>query len=182
MSQTYAEMLRRPEWQKKRLRAMEAAQFACQECFADDKTLNVHHRYYLKNAKPWEYPDDALVCLCEGCHGRRHELTDEAKRLLGFLSSSSLEHALGYIKGLVLRAVGHLPAGESLPANAAGQVCLPIDHTEPSQGFGLGDCWNLRHIEYALKFMAMTLDRGGVTAADMHKLWTEQHEARQASV
>ena len=34
--------------------------------------LNVHHSYYIRGKKPWEYPDDALVTLCEDCHKKRH--------------------------------------------------------------------------------------------------------------
>lgn len=35
--------------------------------------LNVHHKYYLFSAKAWEYPDEALVTLCEHCHLQVHE-------------------------------------------------------------------------------------------------------------
>ncbi len=37
------------------------------------KGLNIHHTYYIKGHKPWEYEDDALVTLCENCHKKRHE-------------------------------------------------------------------------------------------------------------
>ena len=37
------------------------------------KGLNVHHTYYIKGHKPWEYEDEALVALCEDCHKKRHE-------------------------------------------------------------------------------------------------------------
>lgn len=36
------------------------------------KGLNVHHRYYIKGNKPWEYSDDALITLCESCHKLTH--------------------------------------------------------------------------------------------------------------
>ncbi len=35
--------------------------------------LNVHHKYYLFSAKAWEYPDSALVTLCEHCHLLEHQ-------------------------------------------------------------------------------------------------------------
>lgn len=35
--------------------------------------LNIHHNYYVRGKKPWEYPNDALVTLCEDCHKKRHE-------------------------------------------------------------------------------------------------------------
>ena len=37
------------------------------------KVLNVHHNYYIVGKNPWEYPNDALVTLCESCHQKRHE-------------------------------------------------------------------------------------------------------------
>ena len=37
------------------------------------KGLNVHHEYYINGHKPWEYEDQALVTLCEECHGKRHK-------------------------------------------------------------------------------------------------------------
>ena len=37
------------------------------------KGLNIHHNYYIHGRKPWEYPNDALVTLCEICHKKRHE-------------------------------------------------------------------------------------------------------------
>lgn len=36
------------------------------------KGLNIHHNYYIRGKKPWEYPNDALVTLCEDCHKKRH--------------------------------------------------------------------------------------------------------------
>ncbi len=37
------------------------------------KGLNVHHNYYIQGKKPWDYPNSALVTLCEDCHKKRHE-------------------------------------------------------------------------------------------------------------
>jgi 5-methylcytosine-specific restriction endonuclease McrA len=42
-------LYRHPEWQKKRLEVMQDAHFLCQECGEGQKTLNVHHTYYLKD-------------------------------------------------------------------------------------------------------------------------------------
>jgi hypothetical protein len=65
---TYSEKLRDPRWQKKRLEIMERDQFACCHCGDKEKTLNVHHRYYLKGKSPWDYDNDALLTVCEECH------------------------------------------------------------------------------------------------------------------
>lgn len=40
------------------------------------KGLNIHHKYYVKNKKPWDYEDDALVTLCEDCHKHIHLTSD----------------------------------------------------------------------------------------------------------
>ena len=35
--------------------------------------LHVHHKYYIKNRKPWEYDNDALKTVCHNCHQKIHE-------------------------------------------------------------------------------------------------------------
>jgi Mg2+ and Co2+ transporter CorA len=65
---TYAEKLKDPRWQKKRLEIMSRDKFTCRSCGDSSKTLNVHHCYYTKGAMPWDYPDSALVTYCERCH------------------------------------------------------------------------------------------------------------------
>jgi 5-methylcytosine-specific restriction endonuclease McrA len=39
------------------------------------KSLNIHHKYYVQGSMPWEYPNDALITLCEDCHKKRHQET-----------------------------------------------------------------------------------------------------------
>jgi hypothetical protein len=48
--------------------------------------LGCHHRYYLPGKEPWDYPDNALVTLCEDCHIRETESRDayEKELLLAF--------------------------------------------------------------------------------------------------
>lgn len=65
---TYAEKLRDPRWQKKRLEIMKRDEFSCNGCGDAESTLNVHHHYYEKGKMPWEYPDSAFSTLCENCH------------------------------------------------------------------------------------------------------------------
>ena len=64
----YKEKFKDPRWQKKRLKILERDDWACQVCFDTESTLNVHHKYYKWKADPWDYPDDALISLCEECH------------------------------------------------------------------------------------------------------------------
>jgi hypothetical protein len=72
-SQTYWELLKRPEWQKKRLEKLNEAEFCCSCCFGDSKQLHVHHKRYVKGRKPWEYEDFELAVLCDECHTNAHE-------------------------------------------------------------------------------------------------------------
>ena len=38
--------------------------------------LEVHHRYYVMAKNPWEYPDEALITLCNWCHQKIHDTTN----------------------------------------------------------------------------------------------------------
>lgn len=67
----YRNKLLHPKWQKKRLEIFQRDNFTCQLCDSKDITLTIHHRYY-KNCEPWEYPDDALLTVCEICHNTEH--------------------------------------------------------------------------------------------------------------
>lgn len=69
---TYSEKLKDPRWQKRRLKVMEYAHWRCQICGVKDRTLHCHHSYYTKGKEPWEYPDGAIICICEKCHRLIH--------------------------------------------------------------------------------------------------------------
>lgn len=74
---TYAEKLRDPRWQKKRLEIMQRDGWKCCCCGSADKNLQVHHLVYRK-IDPWAYADVLYQTLCEECHELRQELTDKA--------------------------------------------------------------------------------------------------------
>lgn len=87
----YTEAYRHPEWQKMRLKIMQRDGFQCIYCFESEKTLNVHHSYYVRDRAPWKYPEFSLSTLCEKCHeaihasaasGRRMEWEDEMDLVL----------------------------------------------------------------------------------------------------
>lgn len=67
---SYSSKLRDRRWQKRRLQIMERDHFTCQLCGSVDSShqLHVHHLYYTRGVEPWEYPEDALISLCEHCH------------------------------------------------------------------------------------------------------------------
>jgi hypothetical protein len=65
---SYADLLRDPRWQKRRLEIFERDQWTCQVCGATDRELQVHHLRYRKGRLPWDHPDEDLQTLCRPCH------------------------------------------------------------------------------------------------------------------
>lgn len=71
---TYAEKLKHPKWQKRRLEILKRDGFECTNC-GDEKTeLHVHHSWYESGKAPWDYSDEALTTLCKHCHQYREAL------------------------------------------------------------------------------------------------------------
>jgi hypothetical protein len=79
---TYAEQLKHPNWQRKRLQMLEAAKWICTCCEATDKTLHVHHKKYVKGRMAWEYDASELEVLCEDCHEAEHFAEADLEYLL----------------------------------------------------------------------------------------------------
>jgi len=65
---TYAEKLKDPRWQKKRLSILNRDEFKCTLCGDDQSCLHVHHTYYKNGVDIWDYPDESLLTHCEYCH------------------------------------------------------------------------------------------------------------------
>jgi len=80
---TYAEKLKDPRWQRKRLEIMERDRFQCRHCRSTEKTLNVHHKIYRKGKMPWDYEDDVFVTLCEDCHKLAEEQKERVLLMMG---------------------------------------------------------------------------------------------------
>lgn len=70
--QEYAAERLDPRWQKKRLEIMQRDGFKCVHCWGAENTLHVHHAYYVKGRKCWDYPDFALQTTCDDCHKETH--------------------------------------------------------------------------------------------------------------
>lgn len=68
---SYAELLKDPRWQRRSKEIKEWDNNVCQLC-GSNENLQVHHLYYDKDKKPWEYGDRALVTLCDKCHEQIH--------------------------------------------------------------------------------------------------------------
>jgi len=95
MSQlTYAEKLKSPLWQKKRLEIMERAGFACEGCGSRTETLHVHHGYYERSLEPWEYDGLTLWCLCESCHVLAQEALRDVQFEIAHLNPTRLSPAM----------------------------------------------------------------------------------------
>jgi hypothetical protein len=95
------EQYKHPQWQKMRLEIMHRDEFACVECGDKDSTLNVHHTYYERGFKPWEYPRESLRTLCETCHKNATEQMKEIRRYLGELMYEEIDVVLGYVQGML---------------------------------------------------------------------------------
>ena len=63
---TYAEKLKDPRWQKKRLEILNRDKWECQLCGDKETTLQVHHKSY--SGEPWNSDNKNLTTLCEHCH------------------------------------------------------------------------------------------------------------------
>ena len=101
-SQTYWELLKRPEWQKRRLDMLNKFEFHCSVCGDNETSLHVHHKRYVKGRKPWEYEDFELAVLCEGCHSYAHEEDNRLKEMFCYLrldGPQSNVSAMAFIAG-----------------------------------------------------------------------------------
>jgi hypothetical protein len=81
--------------------------------------LHVHHHYYIHDKNPWEYPDDALITLCNWCHWEFHKnekvpvYNSEDKLIKLFVSfctrcngTGSLEHYKHVENGICFKCNG----------------------------------------------------------------------------
>jgi 5-methylcytosine-specific restriction endonuclease McrA len=80
----YADKLRDPRWQKKRLEVMQLDNFTCRHCQTKTQTLNVHHINYERGKAPWEYEASALITLCEPCHRSSEDAIYALRRFLAW--------------------------------------------------------------------------------------------------
>lgn len=96
---TYAEQLKHPNWQKRRLEMLGASDWSCSDCGDKTTTLHVHHRRYIKGRMVWEYEDKDLAVLCEVCHEREHASRKLLEVLLAASSSSAVDVCVGLLAG-----------------------------------------------------------------------------------
>lgn len=73
---SYEDLLKCKEWREKREKILNRDNNKCVYC-GEVHNLQVHHKYYSKypngfRVYPWNYPDDALITLCDRCHKKVH--------------------------------------------------------------------------------------------------------------
>lgn len=64
----YAEKLKDPRWQRKRLEVLSSDNFTCTCCGSTDIELHVHHFEYAKSGNPWDADLGDMCTLCKDCH------------------------------------------------------------------------------------------------------------------
>jgi cytochrome c553 len=95
-SQEYAQKLKDPRWQKKRLEILERDEWTCQLCGSTTDTLAVHHKRYLIDTEPWDYPNKLLITLCETCHEAEKE-GGESNDLIAMVKEKFLSNDIGIL-------------------------------------------------------------------------------------
>ncbi len=91
---------RHPLWQKKRLEVMQRDGFRCVRCGTDSQLLHVHHNYYVKGRKPWEYPNYAYQTLCEDCHPKTANTQLVLRRIIGALRGGDMGATAAFASGI----------------------------------------------------------------------------------
>ena len=81
---TYAEKLKDPRWQRKRLEIFQRDGFTCRDCCSNEKTVHLHHCFYQKG-DPWDTDEKFLLTLCCDCHESRQAIEDQIKESIGLL-------------------------------------------------------------------------------------------------
>lgn len=92
----YAEKLKDPRWQKKRLEILNRDSFKCIVCLVDDKTLHVHHKTYVFGNDPWDYPNNNFETLCEDCHKATEDFKGKFINLVNRLLINDINHSILY--------------------------------------------------------------------------------------
>lgn len=98
---SYSQKLRDARWQRLRLKIMERDGWRCQaaDCQSPENTmLHVHHKKYLPQREPWDYPLENLITYCEPCHERQHGEPEQDRLLVEgqFYRWRELRSVLGF--------------------------------------------------------------------------------------
>ena len=98
LSYAYQQAILRPEWAERSTEIKIRDKFTCQKCQNKSSILHVHHKYYVFGRLPWEYPDQALITLCNTCHSKEHNLTRPQEYRPGSLELLEIEEPEIYLE------------------------------------------------------------------------------------
>lgn len=141
MATNYPEQWKDPRWQRKRLEAMNRADWKCENCDDKETTLNVHHKLYIKGRMVWEYELHELAVLCEPCHQEEHADRGVLNQLLAEAGIASLKQTIALVAGyLNANAVVH-----------PGTAYMAREQSEPFYEIGLAAA--------ALEYLGATVTR-----------------------
>ena len=90
MAESYAELLSRPEWKKKRLERLKGADFQCEECKEFSRNLRLDICRHIPGTKPWDYKFYDYICVCEECAKGRDFFLKAIAKDVGCLSNNEL--------------------------------------------------------------------------------------------
>ena len=156
---SYYDDLKHPKWQKKRLEVLDRAGFECDNCGDNESTLHVHHGYYEKGLKPWEYPIESLHCLCEDCHNEVTSVNDSLKKHLGTLDLCDLWEVLGYAHG---KTIKYFPD-------------IEIDASNTSFFTGICNAFNVQY-DRAIDFIKATRSHGIILVNQLEELFIRKNQ------
>lgn len=109
---SYAEKLKDPRWQKKRLQVFTRDQWSCKWCGQKDKTLHVHHLEYAGD--PWEVDYENLITLCDDCHSVAHfGLPAIVEDILSALYKAGQKEAIRLVVNIILQYTKPTNAGQN---------------------------------------------------------------------
>ena len=102
----YSKYYKDSRWQQKRLEIMKRDNWTCRSCGATGEgvTLNVHHAYYEKGRKPWEYSNKILVTWCEDCHEIRHEMNKDILLALSLANTGVYDAVYDLVNSSLLKS------------------------------------------------------------------------------
>lgn len=76
----YDDVLQDERWKKRRKNILYKRHNVCECCGRrfKNRDLAIHHKYYIKYPNgdvpyPWNYSDNALMCVCHDCHKKIHD-------------------------------------------------------------------------------------------------------------
>jgi hypothetical protein len=87
---SYFDLLKDPRWAAKRNRIVRRASEHCEDCGNRTNRVEVHHCYYRYGRYPWQYPDAALLAVCQDCHKRRAKIELEWRAFMPRLTTREL--------------------------------------------------------------------------------------------